>query len=110
MSWCAYSGTLLHSTPKAFVDIEAGPEDDTRGLCAVAYELLTGRSIKDDLFAQLDALGDWQQEAVDMRCRELEGLDEDESFHPDVNVQATVAEYLGFIAIKEVPPPDQPTC
>jgi hypothetical protein len=108
--WLVCRNTLLHSTQKAYVEIRAGPEDDMRGLSTVAFRLLTGRSVADELLRQLAHLTVSQREAVYRKCRQIEGVANGKPYSPDSCVQATVAEYLGFIKIKEVPPPDHLSC
>ena len=92
------SGTLLYSTPRSFVRDTGGAQDDTRGLCMTTYELLTGRSIKDELTDQFNALSEDQKQRVADLCQKI---DEDEL---DGCVQAVAAEYLKLIGITQVPP------
>ncbi|EIE20948.1 kinase-like protein [Coccomyxa subellipsoidea C-169] len=96
-----FGGTLLYSTPRSFVRDTGGAQDDTRGLCMTTYELLTGRSIKDELTDQFNALSEDQKQRVADLCQKI---DEDEL---DGCVQAVAAEYLKLIGITQVVPLDE---
>lgn len=100
-----YSGTPPYCTPQSYLEVQAGPEDDTRAVGAIMYEMFTGAGIQVELREQLDNLEPWQEEAVDRRCRQVDGVPEDEeSYFPESDLKLAAAEAEGFVGIKEVLP------
>ncbi|BDA50509.1 probable rho-associated protein kinase 2 at C-terminar half [Coccomyxa sp. Obi] len=94
-TWCGSLGYLRPQT--AAFPARAGPEDDIRGLCAVALELATGESVPDLLDTQYQEILKHEQakEMVGECCRK-HGL-----VPFDYRDRVLMAEYLGLICIEE---------